>query len=468
MRYYTDTGAILIRDPWMECMERAFDWADKTWAVRREAARRMRLVSDFYRNFGSFSQEHIQFFEGICTIDDVSASPFVIEGFGVGTTGGEGGTIYTIDRLDDVVGPGINSLREFVENTSGTRIIKSGVAGNIIMDQAVDSGSDWRIEDDANITIDFTDAPGKGTCVHNGAFSIRTGNNILIRNVRFRPGSATGVIGDKIDAMSVWPSEGPQDKMVFDHCSFSWGVDEIFQLYFYGNNPIYGVTVQHCIISEPCDFPDDVASRHTEGNGRHGFGIIFGGGSGSTPLIECSFHHNLLAHSKNRNPLIRGGKIDWVNNVIYNFEARGHSIPDACPIQLNMVNNYYKEHATASNGHNGCMEVRGNSPYSADSTWYAAGNYRDYAPGATQFPIIYENNNSSGAIFQQIQQRHAFPQVTTDTHTAAYTKVLLESGCGAITNKRDAIDDRIVQNVQNRNGSKIDDMNDVGGLVDLT
>lgn len=270
------------------------------------------------------------------------------EGYGKNTTGGRGGTLYVVTNLND---SGSGSLREAVQ-ASGTRTVVFAVSGIIELQSQLTISND-------NISILGQSAPGDGICVANYTVQL-SADNILIRYMRFRPGSFQK---DEYDA-----SWGRRNKdIIFDHCSFSWGNDE--QASFYDNE---NFTMQYCIVSESF-----YASDHPKGN--HGYGGIWGGWG-------ATFSHNLIANHTSRTPRFCGARyhlesasteiVDFRNNVIFNWgfnsayggEAGNH----------NMVNNYYKPGPATGSGsvrHRIINPSDTKSDGNPISTWYVSGNY---------------------------------------------------------------------------------------------
>jgi len=105
----------------------------------------------------------------------------------------------------------------------------------------------------------------------------------------------------------------PVGRIIIDHCSTSWGMDENLSLYRYMRNlpngrrlkmPVENLTVQYCISSEALNA------------GNHAFGGTWGG-------EDATFHHNLFACNTGLNPSIgMGGEFDYRNNVIFNWRHR--------------------------------------------------------------------------------------------------------------------------------------------------
>ena len=248
------------------------------------------------------------------------------EGHGRFVTGGRGGRIVHVTNLND---SGTGSFREAVK--SGKRIIVFDVAGVIALK------SDLKIAD--NITILGQTAPSPGITLR--YYTVQPGSNNIIRFIRIRRGQEKN-INDGADAS--WQRN--KTGIIFDHCSFSWSIDEVAS--FYDNN---NFTMQWCTVAESLTNPG-----HSKG--AHGYGGIWGG-------KLASFHHNFVAHLMNRGPRFNGARYGWTgytnnkeystykwqntvqaesvdfrNCVMYNAQGTCYGGPGGG--QINIVNNYYK------------------------------------------------------------------------------------------------------------------------------
>lgn len=248
------------------------------------------------------------------------------EGHGRYVTGGRGGRVVHVTNLND---SGTGSFREAVK--SGKRIIVFDVAGVIALK------SDLKIAD--NITILGQTAPSPGITLR--YYTVQPGSNNIIRFLRIRRGQEKN-INDGADA--TWQRN--KTGIIFDHCSFSWSIDEVAS--FYDNN---NFTMQWCTVAESLTNPG-----HSKG--AHGYGGIWGG-------KFASFHHNFLGHLMNRGPRFNGARYGWTgytsnqdyatykwknpvqaenvdfrNSVIYNAQGTCYGGPGGG--QINIVNNYYK------------------------------------------------------------------------------------------------------------------------------
>ena len=248
------------------------------------------------------------------------------EGHGRYITGGRGGKIVHVTNLND---SGTGSFREAVK--SGNKIIVFDVAGVIALK------SDLKFAD--NITILGQTAPSPGITLR--YYTVQPGSNNIIRFLRIRRGQEKD-INDGADAS--WQRN--KTGIIFDHCSFSWSIDEVAS--FYDNN---NFTMQWCTVAESLTNPG-----HSKG--AHGYGGIWGG-------KLASFHHNFVAHLMNRGPRFNGARYGWTgytsnkeystykwqnavqaenvdfrNCVMYNAQGTCYGGPGGG--QINIVNNYYK------------------------------------------------------------------------------------------------------------------------------
>ena len=249
------------------------------------------------------------------------------EGHGRYVTGGRGGKVIHVTNLND---KGTGSFRSAVTGNS-KKIIVFDVAGVIPL------ASDLTIG--ANTTILGQTAPSPGITLR--YYTVRPEDNCIIRFIRLRRGQEKD-INDGADA--IWQRN--KTGIIFDHCSFSWSIDEVAS--FYDNN---NFTMQWCTVAESLTNPG-----HSKG--AHGYGGIWGG-------KLASFHHNFVGHLMNRGPRFNGARYGWTgytsnkdydtykwenpvqaenvdfrNCVMYNAQGTCYGGPGGG--QINIVNNYYK------------------------------------------------------------------------------------------------------------------------------
>lgn len=288
------------------------------------------------------------------------------EGGGMYTTGGRGGKVIHVTTLAD---SGAGSLRAAL-NESGPRTIVFDVAGLIELKSQLNISS-------GNVTIAGQTAPGDGICIKGFATQIKA-SNLIIRFVRFRLGDENNQESD-----AIW-GRYFQD-IILDHCSMSWSVDECSS--FYANR---NFTMQWCILTESL-------CNSVHGKGSHGYGGIWGG-------KNASFHHNMLANHKSRNPRFdhpevyssyvgtHRGHVDYRNNTVYNWGD--NSTYGGEGAWFNMVNNYYKP-GPASKDRKYFLDANG--IYTSSNTDYG-------------YPLLY--------IIGNVHEKHS--DITSDNSTGVY------------------------------------------------
>ncbi|MDZ7319629.1 MAG: pectate lyase [candidate division KSB1 bacterium] len=359
------------------------------------------------------------------------------EGFGRFTTGGRGGAVLEVTNLND---DGMGSLRWAIA-AEGARTVVFRVSGTIALESAL-------IIENGDITIAGQTAPGDGICLKNYPLIIAA-DNVIIRFLRIRLGDEKKVVDDAISGIG-------HRNIIIDHCSFSWGVDEVAS--FYDNE---NFTLQWCIISESLNH-----SFHRKGD--HGYGGIWGGRG-------ASFHHNLIAHHSSRTPRFNGSRtghqpatelVDFRNNVIYNWGF--NSAYGGEGGSYNLVANCYKA------GPGTKIKSRIVEPWDRTGKWYVAENF------VAGHPKITTDNWAGGvqgkfAKYVRVDSPFPVAPVTTQSAKQAYDQVL--KNAGAMLPQRDSVDARIIEEV--RRGTAefggiwgpgsgiIDSQNDVGGWPEL-
>jgi len=374
------------------------------------------------------------------------------DGGGKYTEGGRGSTILVVSSLeDDSDNPEPGTLRYALEVASGRRVIIFSVAGRIDLSFPI-------VIKRGQLTILGQTAPGDGICI-SGFPVLVNADDVIIRFVRFRMGDLNNVEGD---ALTIEPGH---KNIIVDHCSASWSTDECVSAYGVEN-----FTLQYCFITE-------ALNNSVHSSGAHGFGGIWGG-------KNASFHHNLLAHNRNRNPRFDhdyvdknfAGPIDYVNNVVYNWGTNSTyggegTTKGAGGRHINMVNNYYK-YGPASSKKNRlvdptvscddyCVKYIGGSV--EPGKFYLSGNYMygyadvtaDNWKGSTQ----PKSKVGVDARWTEGMSLLANEQAAED----AFEAVLSKAGCSL---SRDAIDTRIVSEVRSGTATKHGSKGSKNGLID--
>ena len=368
------------------------------------------------------------------------------QGHGRYTTGGRGGEVYYVTSLEDNKSK-VGTLRYALENSAmnKTRTIVFKVSGTIHLTAALKIVY-------GNVTIAGQSAPGDGITLRGYPVTIAA-DNVIVRYLRFRMGDLDDISADGADAFG---ARGVKN-VIIDHCSLSWCTDECGS--FYQNQ---NFTLQWSILSESLRL-----SKHAKG--AHGYGGIWGG-------TDASFLHNLLANHDSRNPrlgpsatsTVDNERVDMRNNVIYNWCANSCYGGEA--MNVNVVNNYYKPGpATATGSKRGRIvsldKKTDNSMPAIENIWgsfYVDGNVVDDGKNEANC-IKATNDNWTYGVLNQFHSKYGtIPQDDIDRikrsepvpfgvvygHSAreAYEKVLNHSGASL---KRDAVDDRIIDEARN-------------------
>lgn len=343
------------------------------------------------------------------------------EGYGKYTVGGRGGKVYEVTNLND---SGEGSLRAAVE-AEGPRVVIFRTSGTISLTRALCIRNPY-------ITIAGQTAPGDGICLRGYPLSIDA-DEVIIRYLRVRLGDETMTESDAISSRF-------HRNIILDHVSASWSVDETMSIYHCEN-----VTVQWCMITESL-----FASNHVKG--PHGFGGIWGSN-------YSSYHHNLIAHHSSRNPRFCGGAgyTDYRNNVIYNWGYNScyggggneRKDPRFQFTEINMVGNYYKPGPATDPG---LVLHRIANPSWSDGMhglWYIADNYMegDEAVTADNWMGVHPNSNEEG-VKEALRRDSPWPSMPINQQSAADAYLLVLSQAGATLPKRDAVDERIVNDVR--------------------
>ena len=394
--------------------------------------------------------------------DKVLAFPGA-EGGGKYAVGGRSENIYTVTSLeDDAQNPQSGTLR-YALKAAGRRIIVFTVAGRIELKASLEIKS-------GNVTILGQSAPGDGICISNYPVIVQA-DNVIIRFMRFRMGDLKGKEGD---ALTI---EQGHKNILIDHCSCSWSTDECLSMY-----GVKDATVQYCIVSE-------ALNNSVHAKGAHGYAGIWGG-------ENTTFHHNLLAHHSSRMPRFdhdyvtetNVGPTDFINNVVYNWQGNSayggeSSSTTGNQRQYNFVANYYKPGKATNSGvkarllnpttkcgptqkdpHAGCTGKLGGSV--VPGRFYVVDNIMAGSETVTKdnWVGVYPDESSKK---DQCRSDKRFvlstPMTSEQTAQEAYETVLAKAGCSLV---RDAIDTRIVSEVENGNYTYTGSNGSTGGLID--
>ncbi len=369
------------------------------------------------------------------------------EGFGAAAVGGRGGRVIEVTNLHDA-GPG--SFRAAIEAV-GPRIVVFRVGGTIELESEV-------VLKEPFITIAGQSAPGGGITLKThpantrSALTIASGcHDVIIRHLRSRPGPHSGFPPPKSgrapdtsevkDALQILGAQ----RVIVDHCSFSWATDEVVSTFYDAQD----ITIQWCVIAE-------ALRKSRPDQSLPGKGLLVGSKGGQ----RISVHHNLLAHNLGRNPLIKaGGIVDVVNNVVLApatvamaIDAElGHS-------PANFVGN--KVRAPNADGLANGLAVIGGGTFSL----HLHDNIGPKRSHGGQPEELFVNATNQGRRWLS-PQRHDAPLVQTHAAAEVESVVLAEAGC--LRPLRDAVDERIIEDVRQNRTRIVDTPDQVGGWPEL-
>jgi hypothetical protein len=243
----------------------------------------------------------------------------------------------------------------------------------------------------------------------------------------------------------------------------SWATDENASFY-----NINDATVQWCIISEALN-----ASVHHKG--QHGYGGIWGG-------RNVTFHHNLFAHNKSRNPrfdhpsiysgqeLLTGrGTVDFKNNVVYNWNIK--AIYGGEEGWFNVEDNYFRPGPATRNLDGEWLDISTSETTSMiPGSFYVDDNVYDVSAvrkgGFDGRRPDCEKIASWKDVYEMKSVEEPFAiKVGLDEEDAedAYRSVL--KGAGA-SRKRDAVDKRIVKEVRRGKAAFRGSVTGLPGIID--
>ena len=378
-----------------------------------------------------------------------------VEGAGRFVSGGRGRaatptTVFEVTSLADTNTPG--TLRYACSQSTTAAVYRTvvfRVCGTIHLTAPLNIPG--------NTTLAGQTAPGDGICLADRVSVVR-GNNVIVRFMRFRLGdlypqtSGGGMVNgnggeDALDSRDY-------KNIVVDHCTMSWSEDEAMTFYGIATD---SMTLQWNLISEPLNYSyhfetGDIDYQH------HGYGGIWGG-------KQASFHHNLFAHCNNRTPRWNGTRYgaaigsencDFRNNVIYDWGA--NNVYGGEGGNYNIVNNYYKWGPSTSS------RAKTVNPYSQTTApvlpyaqIYMTGNYVDGSATVTAHNwrgATMQGGTLADTVQSKVNTAFNVAPLNTQTPADAYAAVLQRVGC--VLPVRDAVDQRIIQEVQNRTGALID------------
>ena len=372
-------------------------------------------------------------------------------GFGAGALGGRGGDVYHVTSLADTLTPGTlrYGLRESGFPVAG-RTIVFDVGGVINLTASLD------VKNISKVTIAGQTAPGgitlTGRTLQITGSNNKTTHNIILQHIAVRGPSSE-------DALSI-KGAGHTYNIMVDHVSTSWSQDELLS----STQSINNITVSNSFITEALN------------PAGHSYGSLVRPLNDSTLSVSnVTYHHNLYANNKSRNP--RPGTYDgktlnfeFNNNVVYNWSDRagyagGSSEGDTEFVRMNYVGNYLVAGPVTPSGAAGVAFTRDASNSPIDLKVWQSGNVIDSNKNLVRDGVdtgwgMFRNwNGSTLSAFPDADKMatpFAFAMTSYDTAADAYARVLASGG--AQPWNRAGVDVRLANNVKNMTGSVINSL----------
>jgi len=357
--------------------------------------------------------------------------------FGMATPAGSGRhldppqtQVIEVTNLDDA-GPG--SLRAALAEDGPTTIVFE-VSGTITLESSLNIG--------AYTTVAGQTAPSPGITLRGN--EIHAGTDVLVQHIRVRVGDdPDGPDYNERDALKTGASSR---NVVFDHCSFSWSVDEL------ADSRCSDCAFTHNVFAEALHSPLHPKGPHSRALLAHGYS--------ATENQNVAIIGNLFVHNMTRNPSVLGfSRVLVVNNLLDSVNA-GLKAGDSGDVGLvTFDKNVIKRAgsplvADADNTDTRIYfgpdnEVDGSTFASVDDIW---------ASVSTPFGGVPDENRASS------------PPVWISSFTPkAVDEVeawVLERA-GARPSDRDSVDARVVEDVKNGTGGVIASQAEVGGWPSL-
>ena len=367
------------------------------------------------------------------------------EGFGRYAQGGRGGDVYAVTNLND---SGLGSLREGIRSATGPRTIVFETSGTIELKSRL-------VLDKSAITIAGQTAPGDGITLKDFTFQIKGATNVIVRYLRVRLGDEHKAVGAKggDDALNT----DDIDRLILDHCSLSWAIDGTHDLRRGGN-----VTVQWCILSE-------ALNRSLHSKVEHAMCASYRDLSGN-----ISLHHNLFSTCRDRHPTLGSAQqppqhiVDFRNNVIYNWSASGTA--NFADHFINCLKNLWRPGPMTdpaklpiamkgglpdlAKGHMSGNVFEGREDLTRDN--YAALDFHRWLHEGSNYK--YRGQVADWATVTSPVREADAPR----TQPASEAAELVLARAGA-SRHRDGVDQRVTDNVRQRQGKLIDSQSEVGG-----
>ncbi|MDA9552127.1 T9SS type A sorting domain-containing protein [Flavobacteriaceae bacterium] len=371
----------------------------------------MKIFNPLNQIFG-FTSNHFYFLLSLfllsCTNYSFSQLAFpTAEGFGKNATGGRGGQVIIVTNLND---SGSGSLRAALDATV-PRTIVFEVGGTINLNSNI-------YVSNGDLTLAGQTAPGDGILIKGGMVQFEE-SNVIVRYIKFRPGP-TAPSGYDAVSITAWAGNTVED-IIFDHCSFSWGGDENFNIRGVNGGVVKNITLQNSIVSEST------------------YGFLAGNG-----CFNISIYKNLFALNSERNirsnyPVSNELDFEMINNVVYGFRV---ATKPSLGVQFSVLNNHYKLSSQVNPINNAVVDASSSGGGNTSQTHaYISGNIK---------PISMTVNDSA---LNPYLETTAYESSGIIPIPASELVNELINNVGASLPTRDAVDIRIIDHFNNGDGT---------------
>lgn len=384
----------------------------------------------------------------ICTGLTVQAQQLVAfpgaDGYGKNATGGRGGEVCYVTRLDDCSDNNLveGTLRWAIRHDNGgkPRTILFKTSGTIYLT------SKLRFQY-PDVSILGQSAPGGGICL-SGYNMYISKNNVIVRYIRFRAGDIPN------SSMTGLDIENVQD-VILDHCSLTWSMEECLTAY-----DSKRTTIQWCIIGEGL-----YSSKNAKG--ARAYAAQWGG-------EQSTMHHTLITNSHSRSPRFNGArqagdngkdtKVDseFANNVVFNWSSTGAIYGGemkegvAGYNRVYMINNFYRPGPSSKAGSAGPYFASPstkdqNNPTSMYGEWYVSGNMLEtngtFAPWTADAANATNTDNTKG--LYNLPKQNILSEIPYDLSGMQYESAenafrVVTTKAGASLPRYDEVDRRLL------------------------
>lgn len=300
------------------------------------------------------------------------------------------------------------------------------------------SGTDWKIQiESPYLNIYGQTAPGKGVTIKGAVFWVQS-HDILVQHLKLRMGDRDiGIDPNDMDALNFYHGSY---NVVFDHCSFSWAIDELVGTKDTNEN----ITFSNSIFGEPLDR----SWHHDDGMPeRHPYGALMYAGN-------TTFYQNLFAYTFGRNPLIRQAGNHVINNLNYTslhsgpmVEHIGYEI-QAAIVGNHIINLPFDGHLSGAGDH--AVYVVNN--HDSNSRLFVEDNLCQKViddPSISEWDTVYNNHlmTQTDTSPVDLSEFEILPSSEVEDHVLSHA--------GAFFWNRDIPDENIVEKVQTRAGGQM-------------